>query len=114
MSRLYLLVLYKIINVKNKFMEKNAVEVAKKILEDEVENASYTYANPFGNAGSYRKLMDYLYANIMDDSVGREHAKDWLFELYSNQEEKDQKVFQDRVDVVITAIEYLKNKGKLI
>lgn len=95
-------------------MEKNKVEAAKQALVCEVKNAPYTYGEPFGNAGSYRKLMDYLYASIMEESIGREDAKDWLFELYSNQKEKDKKVFQDRVDVVITAFEYLKNGGKLV
>lgn len=94
-------------------MENNQVEVAKQILENEVKKASYTYGDPFGNAGSNRKLMDYLYASVMDDSVGREEAKDWLFELYSKQGEQDKKVFQDRVDVVITAIEHLKFHNRL-
>lgn len=38
-----------------------SVETAKQALVDEVEHVSYTNGDPFGNAGSYRKVLEYLY-----------------------------------------------------
>ncbi len=89
------------------------IKDAKLSLENEVKDYPYTYEDPFGNAGSYRKLMDFLYTSIMSDELSREAAKEWLFHLYDNQDEENKTLFQDRVDVVITAFEYLKNHDKL-
>ena len=39
----------------------SSVETAKKILEDEVKNAPYTNDDPFSNATSFRKIIEYIY-----------------------------------------------------
>lgn len=36
-----------------------SVETAKQALVDEVEHVSYTNGDPLGNAGSYRKVLEY-------------------------------------------------------
>jgi len=82
-------------------------------LENEVKDYPYTYEKPFGNAGSYGKLIDFLYASVMSNELSLEEAKEWLYDLYNKQDEENKSVFQDRVDVVITAFEYLKNHDKL-
>ncbi len=89
------------------------IQEAKSSLEDEVKDFPYTYDDPFGNAGSYRKLIDFLYTSIMSNELNSEEAKDWLFELYDKQDEKEKLIFQDRVDVIMTALDRLKNDNKL-
>jgi hypothetical protein len=89
------------------------IEEAKSELEHEVNTCRYAWDEPFGNSGSYRKLMRYLYTSVMSNGIGREEAKEWLFNLCEWQPDEAKEKFQDRVDVVISAIEHLKDCGKL-
>lgn len=89
------------------------IEAAKLTLENEVNDFPHTYGDPFGNAGSCRKLIDFLYVSIMSNEVSREDAKDWLFKLYDKQSQEEKWLFNRRVDVVMAAFERLKNQGKL-
>ena len=89
------------------------IKEAKLSLENEVKDSPYTKENPFGNAGSYRKLIDFLYTCTVSNEISREEAKDWLFKLYNGQDQKDNSIFRDRIDVIITAFEYLKDHGKI-
>lgn len=66
------------------------------------------------NAASYRKIINYLYVSVIDDNVGREEAKDWLYELYKDQPEQEHKIFRAKVDAVIGAFEYLKMNNILV
>lgn len=52
----------------------SSVETAKKILEDEVKNAPYTNDDPFSNATSFRKIIEYIYLCVVDENVSREEA----------------------------------------
>lgn len=92
----------------------SSVETAKKILEDEVKNAPYTNDDPFSNATSFRKIIEYIYLCVVDENVSREEAKTWLYDLYKNQSKHDHAIFCSRVDAIISAIEYLKMNTKIV
>ena len=92
----------------------SSVETAKKILEDEVKNAPYTNDDPFSNATSFRKIIEYIYICVVDENVSREEAKTWLYDLYKNQSKHDHAIFCSRVDAIISAIEYLKMNNKIV
>ena len=78
----------------------SSVETAKKILEDEVKNAPYTNDDPFSNATSFRKIIEYIYLCVVDENVSREEAKAWLYDLYKNQSKHDHAIFCSRVDAI--------------
>lgn len=89
------------------------VETAKRLLEDEVKSAPYTYEDPFSNVASYRKIIAYLYVSVVDDNIGREDAKAWLYDLYKNQSKQSHKIFCEKIDAIICAFEYLKMNDKI-
>lgn len=89
------------------------VETAKEMLVDEIKNTSYTNGDPFGNAGSYRKVLEYLY-QCVNSSLSPCDIEDWVCEIYRpHQKEEEHRVFKDRVNVLVTALNDLKNQGKL-
>nr|WP_297146815.1 hypothetical protein [uncultured Prevotella sp.] len=83
-------------------------------MEDEVKNAPYTNDDPFSNATSFRKIIEYIYLCVVDENVSREEAKAWLCDLYKNQSKHDHAIFCSRVDAIISAIEYLKMNNKIV
>lgn len=88
-------------------------ETAKEILVDEVKNTSYTNGDPFGNAGSYRKVLEYLYQSVMD-AISQSEIEEYILALYKeHQKEEEHKVFQDRVSVLVTAFYDLKTHNRL-
>lgn len=90
------------------------VESTRRFLQDEVERNKHTLDNPFGNAASYRKVVEYLYACVISGEDVAE-AKDWLYGLYAehNQTDKAKETFLAQVELVANVLENLKFAGKL-
>ena len=90
------------------------VESTKRFLQDEVEKNKHTLDNPFGNAASYRKVVEYLYACVVSDENVAD-AKDWLYGLYAehNQTYEAKDKFHAQVELVADVLESLKTAGKL-
>ena len=88
------------------------VESAKNFLLDEVAKNKHTYDNPFGNAASSRKIVEYLYACVMSEENVAD-SKDWLYQLYANQSDEAKDTFRNKVELVADVLGDLKNAGKL-
>lgn len=88
------------------------VESAKHFLQDEVEKNKHTYDNPFGNAASYRKVVEYLYACVVSDE-NMADAKEWLYDLYANQPDEAKETFHAQVELVADVLVKLETAGKL-
>lgn len=89
------------------------VETAKEMLVDEIKNASYANGDPFGNAGSYQKVLEFLYQSAMNSISISETQEDILALYKEHQTEEEHTVFKDRITVLVTALSDLKNQGKL-
>ena len=90
-----------------------SVETAKQALVDEVEHVSYTNGDPFGNAGSYRKVLEYLYQCAIN-SLPPSEVVEWICNIYMTyQTDEEYRVFHDRINILATAFNDLKNHGKL-
>ena len=59
------------------------VESTKRFLQDEVKKNKHTIDNPFGNAASYRKFVEYLYACVVSGENIAD-AKDWWMGFMPN------------------------------
>lgn len=88
------------------------VESAKRFLQDEVEKNKHTYDNPFGNSASYRKIVEYLYVCVVSGENVAD-AKEWLYDLYANQQDEAQDTFHDQVELVASVLTDLKTADKL-
>lgn len=89
------------------------VETAKEMLVDEIKNVSYTNGDPFGNAGSSQKVLEFLYQSAMNSISISETQEDILALYKEHQTEEEYAVFKDRITVLVTALSDLKNQGKL-
>lgn len=89
------------------------VETAKEMLVDEIKNASYTNGNPFGNAGSNRKVLEFLYQSVKSSISISETEEDILALYKEHQTEEEYAVFKDRITILVTVLSDLKNQGKL-
>lgn len=98
--------------VKGEINMNTNVESAKRDLVEEIEKNHHTYANPFGNAASYRKILDYLYVCIMNNEYAAD-ANEWLYQLYKNQSNEEKAVFHAQVELVSSVLTRLKNADKL-
>ena len=88
------------------------VESAKRFLQDEVEKNKHTYDNPFGNAASYIKIVEYLHACVVSGENAA-NAKEWLYDLYVNQPNEAKETFHAQVELVADVLVNLKTAGKL-
>lgn len=90
------------------------VESTKRFLLDEVEKNKHTLDNPFGNAASYKKVVEYLYACVVSDGNVAD-AKEWLYGLYAENNQKDEakETFHAQVELVADVLDSLKTAGKL-
>ena len=98
--------------VKGEINMNTNVESAKRALVEEIEKNHHTYANPFGNAASYRKILDYLYVCIMNNEYAAD-ANEWLYQLYKKQSNEEKAVFHAQVELVSSVLTRLKNADKL-
>lgn len=88
------------------------VESTKRFLLDEVEKNKHTLDNPFGNAASYRKVVEYLYACVVSGENIAD-AKDWLYNIYADQPAEAKETFHAQVELVADVLDSLKTAGKL-
>lgn len=52
----------------------------KRILEDEFRESTYVASNPYGNAGSRRKLEEYIIESVISN-VDKADCLDWIEDL---------------------------------
>ena len=77
------------------------------------EHVSYTNGDPLGNAGSYRKVLEYLYQCAIN-SLPPSEVVEWICNIYmTHQTDEEYRVFHDRINILATAFNDLKNLGKL-
>ena len=90
------------------------VESTRRFLQDEVERNKHTLDNPFGNAASYRKVVEYLYACVISGEDVAD-AKDWLYGLYAEHNQMNEAIatFHAQVELVASVLENLKTADKL-
>lgn len=88
------------------------VESTKRFLLDEVEKNKHTYDEPFGNAASYRKVVEYLYACVVSGENIAD-AKEWLYNIYADQPAEAKETFHAQVELVADVLVNLKTAGKL-
>lgn len=88
---------------------KERLEATQRSLEEEVKNHGYTYENPFGNAASMRKLLDFMYWSCMNE----ENPRDYLLDLYKGQNPESLENFKDSVETIITVLDFLKGHNRL-
>lgn len=88
------------------------VESTQRFLEKEVQKNQHTFNDPFGNAASYRKVVEYLYACVVSGKDMAD-AKDWLYQLYANQSAEAKETFNYQVELVADVLSELKRADKL-
>lgn len=79
------------------------VERARKKLKADLADCPYTLDNPFGHAGTYRKIQDYLFTCVVENE-DRVKCKDWLYKLYDAQTEYEKDKFVSKVDLLANAL----------
>lgn len=88
------------------------VNQTRKILEKDLENSPYVLQDPIGNAFTYKKILEYLYACVLagEDKVD---CKEWLYKLYEEQNDEEKYKFNSRIDLLADCLykfcDYIKN-----
>lgn len=87
------------------------VEIAMKVLKSDLEDYPSVLHDPFGDARTYRKILQYLFSCVTEGK-NRADSKDYLYKLYEEQTDKEKAILISKVDLLANALydfnDYLK------
>ena len=84
-------------------MDIKVVNETRKKLEEDLKNNPHTLSNPLAHGVSRRKIMKYIYSCVLV-GISKPDCVDWLYNLYSQQNDKDCYTFKTIIDSIAVAV----------